>query len=340
MKFYGAYDLKKLNTLAVDAQAEYFCQVQSPEDIQEALLFAKNKALPIKILGGGSNVVMAQQVSGLVVQHVATGFEVLEQDDQTITIKVQAGQNWHELVMNTLSLGFSGLENLAYIPGCVGAAPVQNIGAYGVEAKDFIRTVHGVNLQTGDEFSLNNDQCDFAYRESIFKHELESKVLITSVEFVLNKQEHVMVKYAPLNTMAQEYFDKESKQVSASMLAQWVIDVRKSKLPEPNELPNAGSFFKNPVIELGLFKELEAKYPNIPSYAQPSGVKIPAGWLIDQLGLKGRNFGPVKVHDKQALVLVNQGGRGEDVIAAATEIKQKVLAHYGVELEQEPRLFV
>ena len=339
MQFHSSYNLKKLNTLAVDAQAEYFCQVQSLEDIASALSFSRSQSLPVKILGGGSNVVMSPRVSGLVVQHVSTGFDVIAQDDKNVTLRVQAGQNWHELVMQTLQLGYYGLENLAYIPGCVGAAPVQNIGAYGVEAKDFISAVHGVNLETGIEFSLDNAECNFAYRESIFKHELDAKVLITSVEFVLNKQESVMVKYAPLNTMAQDYYDETGKQVSALLLAQWVIDVRKSKLPEPRELPNAGSFFKNPVIDINAFSMLKAQYPNIPSYEQTSGIKIPAGWLIDQLGLKGQSFGPVKVHEKQALVLVNQGGTGEDVINAASEVKQKVLTHYGVALEQEPRLF-
>lgn len=339
MQFHSFYDLTNLNTLAVDAQAEYFCQVQSLEDITAALAFARSQSLPVKVLGGGSNVVMAAHVSGLIVQDIAKGFEVIVQDDKHVTIKVQAGQNWHELVMQTLELGYYGLENLAYIPGCVGAAPVQNIGAYGVEAKDFISVVHGVNLETGIVFSLDNAQCDFSYRESIFKQELEAKVLITSVDFVLNKQESVMVKYAPLNTMASQYFDEEGKQVSALLLAQWVINVRKSKLPEPRELPNAGSFFKNPVINQHDFLQIKAQYPDIPSYEQASGIKIPAGWLIDQLGLKGQSFGPVRVHEKQALVLVNQGGTGEDVIAAASEIKQKVLMHYGVTLEQEPRLF-
>lgn len=340
MQFHAFYNLKNLNTLAVSAEAEYFCQVQSHEDIQEALVFARDKSLPVKILGGGSNVVMAGHITGLVIQHVAKGFKVLTEHKNHVTLQVMAGQNWHDLVTQTLEQEYFGLENLAYIPGSVGAAPVQNIGAYGVEAKDFITKVHGVYLDSGTEFTLDNTQCEFAYRESVFKHELDGKVLITSVEFNLNKKENVMVKYAPLNTMSADYFEQHGKLVSASLLARWVIDVRKSKLPEPSELPNAGSFFKNPVIELDLFKKLEAKYPEIPHYDQPNGVKIPAGWLIDQLGLKGYNFGLVKVHDKQALVLVNQGGCGEDVIAVATEIKQKVLAHYGVELEQEPRLFV
>ena len=340
MQFHASYDLKELNTLAVSAHAEYFCQVQSLEDIQEALAFACDKSLPVKILGGGSNVVMAAHISGLVVQHASVGFEVLAEDEYQVTLQVMAGQNWHELVMQTLRQGFFGLENLAYIPGSVGAAPVQNIGAYGVEVKDFIAKVHGVYLESGAEFTLDNASCDFAYRESVFKHELENKVLITSVELQLNKQENVMVKYAPLNTMAADYFERNGKSVCASLLAQWVIDVRKSKLPEPAELPNAGSFFKNPVVGLDAFSQLKALYPEVPHYDQPHGVKIPAGWLIDQLGLKGKSFGPVKVHDKQALVLVNQGGSGEDVIAAADQVKARVLAQYSVVLEQEPRLFL
>ena len=339
MQFLPSYDLQKLNTLNIAAKAEYFCEVKSQEDVRTALSFAQEKNLPIKVLGGGSNVVMADFIPALVVQYVASGFEVLSETSEHVLLSVQAGQNWHELVIATLKSGYFGLENLSLIPGSAGAAPVQNIGAYGVEVKDFIQTVHGINLKTGEGFSLSNGQCQFAYRESIFKQALNDQTLITSVEFKLNKIDKPQLAYAPLNSMAQEYMDENGIEPSAEQVAKWVIDVRKAKLPDPVELPNAGSFFKNPVISEQKFNELKQKFETLPSYSQPEGVKVPAGWLIDNLGLKGQMFGSVKVHEKQALVLVNCGGNGEDVSRAAAQVKAKVEAAYGIELEQEPRLF-
>lgn len=326
--------LKAFNTLGVQASAQFMAQVGSVEEFKEVAQFAKNSGLAIKVLGGGSNVVLPEYVDGIVVQYTGNECQLLEDNDDHVVIRVGAGFNWHELVMHTLNQGWYGLQNLAYIPGLVGAAPVQNIGAYGVEVKDFIRSVQGVRLDTLEAFKLSEGECEFEYRESIFKHTLDGKVLITDVDLVLSKKPDVNVQYAPLDQMA-----KEQGTPTPVVLASWVIDVRKSKLPQPDVLPNAGSFFKNPVISETLFKRLQEQYPNMPYYEQTDGVKVPAGWLIDQLGFKGKSFGPVSVHKQQALVLVNHGGSGDDVLAAASQIKQAVKDEYDISLEQEPRIF-
>ena len=334
MKIEPQYSLQPLNTLGVLSYAEYFAMPSNAHEIKKCLQFAQQHKLTVKILGGGSNVVMAQEVTGLVLHYSDASLQVVSEDHEKIIIKVGAGFQWHALVMETLKQGWFGLENLALIPGTVGAAPVQNIGAYGVEVKDFITVVNGVYLEDGRPFKLLSKECAFAYRESIFKAGLDGQVLITSVEFTLSKQENVVVNYAPLKQMTEQ-----QGLPTPEMLAQWVIDVRSEKLPDPFVLPNAGSFFKNPLVSLSLFEKLIVKYPHIPNYPQDEMVKVPAGWLIDQLGLKGVAFGPVSVHKKQALVLINQGGTGEQVMAVATEIKKRVLDAYGVRLEQEPRVF-
>ncbi|EAT13320.1 UDP-N-acetylmuramate dehydrogenase [Bermanella marisrubri] len=326
--------LKRHNTLQVDAVAEYFCSAESDEDIQYAIDYAQEKSLDIKVLGGGSNVVMSSRVQGLVLLVNSAGVHVVKQDDVSVYLKVAAGENWHEFVMWSLSQGYYGLENLALIPGSVGAAPVQNIGAYGVEVERFICKVEAFDLRTGELKEFDRTECQFAYRESIFKNECDGHYVIANVVFRLNKQADVKVEYAPLNQMTEEQGLPTPLQ-----LAQWVIDVRNQKLPNPSELPNAGSFFKNPVVSNEKFRDLEQQYPSMPHYVQEVGVKLPAGWLIDQLGLKGHSFGYVRIHDKQALVLINQGGTAEDIANATKQIKQKVKQVYGIELEQEPRMF-
>ncbi len=334
MNIIPQHSLLEFNTLAVPAVAEYFAQVSSDKDIFECLAFAKKNKLVVKVLGGGSNVVMSEFIPGLVVQFCAQDCKVIQETDQSVTVKVEAGFNWHDFVLYCLSQDWYGIENLAYIPGHVGAAPVQNIGAYGVEVKDCIKAVNGVYLDGGDAFTLLADECGFGYRESCFKQALNGQVLITSVEFLLSKVPDVQVSYAPLNKMSAE-----KGLPTPSELARWVIEVRQSKLPDPKTLPNAGSFFKNPVVSTPDFNRLIERYPSMPNYPQENGVKLPAGWLIDQLGYKGKSFGHVSVHKLQALVLINLGGTGKDVIAAANQVCEAVEECYGVVLEQEPRLF-
>ena len=335
MKIQHQVNLQQFNTLSIQSVAEYFAQPQNFTQIQACFDFAQHNSLPIKVLGGGSNVVMNDSVSGLVLQYLGDTFEVIAESDSDVTICVGAGLNWHSLVMMCLDKGFFGLENLAYIPGHVGAAPVQNIGAYGVEVKDYIKRVNGVYLANRETFTFDNVQCDFAYRESCFKQALDGQCLITSVEFRLPKIANVKIDYSPLKQMSQEQGVPTPRE-----LADWVIDVRKSKLPEPLELPNAGSFFKNPVVSVAKFNALSEKFPQMPNYSDGDQVKLAAGWLIDQCGLKGQYFGPVSVHQLQALVLINHGGNALDVESAAQAIKSKVHAQFGIELEQEPRTFM
>ena len=334
MKIESSYSLLHFNTLGIDAVAEFFAQASSIDELRECLAFAVSNQLLVKVLGGGSNVVMASHIKGLVLNYSNTELQVVNETEAGVTIKVGAGYNWHEFVLFCLSQGWFGLENLSYIPGTVGAAPVQNIGAYGVEVKDFISSVHGIRLPDGGSFMMPGDSCGFAYRESCFKWELDGKVLITDVVFTLSKKPCVQVGYAPLDKMA-----KEKGLPSPSELSDWVVQVRKSKLPDPGELPNAGSFFKNPVVSEDQFQELTRRFPAMPNYPQSDGVKLPAGWMIDNLGMKGHSFGLVHIHALQALVLINNGGTSEDVIAAANIIKESVQKAYGVQLEQEPRIF-
>lgn len=326
--------LDGLNTLAVSSVARNFAAVETLSDIQQALAYAKQHDLSVKVLGGGSNVVMGKVIDGLVMHVKISSIEVISADPDAVYLKVGAGYNWHQFVMECLDNGYFGLENLALIPGSVGASPVQNIGAYGVEVGEFIKCVHGIRLSDGEVVHFSKEECEFAYRESVFKQRLNEKIVITHVEFELPTKPQVNVNYSPLNKMAEEKGVPTPK-----ALAQWVIDLRKQKLPDPAELPNAGSFFKNPVIQKDQFEDLLAKYPNMPYFQQSQGYKVPAGWLIDQLGLKGTAFGPVCVHKHQALVLVNHGGNAEDIAFAAESIKEKVKSHYGVQLEQEPRAF-
>lgn len=334
MKFESQFSLKFFNTLSIDSTAEYFVDASSLIEIQESLRFAKENHLTVKVLGGGSNVVMSDRISGLVLKYSEATCVVLSETTEHVHIKVGAGFNWHDFVLYALEKGWYGLENLSYIPGSVGASPVQNIGAYGVEVKEFIVRVNGVYLDTGELFSFDSKECNFAYRESCFKEALNGKTIIESVEFRLSKLPDVKTGYAPLNSMVEDKGIPTPKQLS-----DWVIEVRKSKLPNPSELPNAGSFFKNPVVSLAQFDQFINKYPDAPNYPQGSAVKLPAGWLIDQLGLKGKAFGPVSVHKNQALVLVNNGGTGADVSFAAAEVKRLVKEEYQIDLEQEPRLF-
>ena len=335
MKIESSYSLLSFNTLGIRAKAEFFAQADSLGQVRLCLDFAKKNNLTVKVLGGGSNVVMADNIQGLVLKYVRDEVEILAESESDITIKVGAGYDWHQFVMLCLSRGWYGLENLAYIPGTVGAAPVQNIGAYGVEVKEFIRSVNGLYLSDGKEFSLSAKSCGFSYRESCFKQGMNGQVLISSVEFTLLKSPNLRLSYAPLDKMAEE-----RGVPTPEGLAQWVVEVRKSKLPDPADMPNAGSFFKNPVVSEVQYQTLSRRFPSMPSYQQEKGVKIPAGWLIDKLGLKGRSYGPIKVHAHQALVLVNNGGGASDVLAAADAIKEAVREAYQIDLEQEPRLFI
>lgn len=336
--FLPHFNLQKFNTLAVPALANYFVSVKNDEELCEALTFARTENLPLLLLGGGSNIVLRDDFPGLVVHIKSQGKEVVDENDEFIWLKVAAGENWQQLVEYSLNNAFYGLENLSLIPGSVGAAPIQNIGAYGVEIKDVITELSALNIRSGLSVTFTNESCRFGYRDSIFKQSLKDQYVITSVTFRLHKQPHMNLTYPALRAALAGVADANitPQQVSAA-----VISIRQSKLPDPTIVPNVGSFFKNPVITQSRFDEVKARHPNVVAYAAGDDqVKLAAGWLIDQAGWRGKVAGGAAVHEQQALVLTNPGkSSGTVVLALAEQIKQSVLEQFGVILEMEPRVY-
>lgn len=340
----ASFDLSSFNTLSLPGIAENFSRFNSMSELLSLLKYAKTKQLKIKVLGGGSNMVVQPNVSGLVVQSAMQGIEKLSEDDTTITYAVDAGLNWHQWVLKSIELGAYGLENLALIPGTVGACPIQNIGAYGVEVGQTIEEVRGLQLSSGQWMSFSAAQCDFSYRDSIFKKQFKSDFLITQVIFKLSKVFKPQVSYAPLNTMAEQFLAaRDQKPLTAKQVAGWVIDVRNSKLPDPNKIPNAGSFFTNPIIPKSQANELLTQFPNLPAYPvanNDSVLKIAAGWLIDQCGWRGKSLGLAKMHDQQALVLtLKHGASQQDLINIQQAVQADVNNKFGIQLHPEPQPF-
>jgi UDP-N-acetylmuramate dehydrogenase len=323
---------KRFNTLAIDAWVAYLADASSDDDVREVIKFAADKQLPLYVLGAGSNIILADEIPGIVLRYRKNQVQLLAEDEASFWVRVDAGVIWHEFVMHALQNAWFGLENLALIPGTCGAAPVQNIGAYGVEVESFIHEVSGIDLVTGEARIYSHDQCNFAYRDSIFKHSLRDKFLITHVVLRLNKVANPVLSYAPL---AQKAVGLET--VSPELLAQWVIELRRSKLPDPAESPNAGSFFKNPVLTDKQYVDLKTCFPDLPSYPSGEAYKVPAAWLIDNLGLKGQWFGPVEINRLQPLVLINHGGNGAQVLEAAREVQKRVFERFAIQLEVEPQ---
>ncbi|MCL1047855.1 UDP-N-acetylmuramate dehydrogenase [Shewanella electrodiphila] len=324
--------LKPFNTLALEQGCLQFVEVTSVIELKQQLIKAANASLPTLILGGGSNVVFTSDYQGVVIKVATKGIEVSE-DAEAFYISVQAGESWHEFVGYCLDNGFHGLENLALIPGTVGAAPIQNIGAYGVEINKYCQKVSYLDLASLESNTLTNSECHFGYRDSIFKNELKNQIAITEVQFRLPKVWQANIEYGPL-----QHFNLET--VTPKQVYDTVCDIRKSKLPDPAVLGNVGSFFKNPIIEASQYIELLKTYSDLVGYAQVDGkIKIAAGWLIDEAGLKGVNKGRAAVHDKQALVLVNlDDAVGEDICQLAHYIMDIVLAKFGIQLDPEPRI--
>lgn len=327
-------DLQALNTLAVPARARYFAEVKRTRQIPELWQWAREEGHELLVLGSGSNVVFCEDFQGLVL-HVAIdrrSWEVLPGHEAIL--ELGAGENWHEVVMYAAHAGYRGIENLALIPGSVGAAPVQNIGAYGVELSDTLVDVEAFDLEEGAWARFTNEECTFGYRDSRFKRE-PSRYLITQIRIKLGRERPVNIKYKEL----AEYFDVRSEVApSAESVANAVIAVRRAKLPDPSSLPNVGSFFQNPVVDEEQFEAIRKRFPDIVSYPVKDGVKLAAGWMIDQCGWKGYRNGRVGVHRKQALVLVNTGGTGKDILGLADEIAADVRQRFGVSLSIEPRL--
>ena len=326
--------LKKYNTFGIDVMAKRFVSVQTIQELKEVLQEEKD----IFIISGGSNMLLTKDIEKLVVHINLKGIQI-KQDWDTVDVTAAAGEDWHQFVLWCLNLNFGGLENLSLIPGQVGTSPIQNIGAYGVEVKDLITEVKSVDVETGELKTFSNEDCRFGYRNSIFKNELKGKVILTSVTFRLTKNQHnINTSYGAIET---ELSAHGIKKPTIQDVAQAVINIRQSKLPDPKQIGNSGSFFKNPVIPTDHFEKLKTEYPNIPSYPiSDSEIKVPAGWLIEQAGFKGKRFGEYGVHEKQALVLVNYGNAsGVDIYALAQKIQQTISEQFGISLEIEVNVF-
>lgn len=324
--------LQAHNSLALPAVAEYLCTVTTREELAEAMAFAREKGLPVSILGGGSNTLLRRRVPGVVILVANRGLEVVEEDETAVSIAVAAGENWHRLVMTCLDRGWYGLENLALIPGSVGAAPIQNIGAYGVELSAFLQSVEVVDLATGENRVMDAHACELAYRDSIFKHGLKDRVLIWTVRLRLSRVPAVNLTYPELARAIGDTSPPPAEVAAA------VIRLRQSKLPDPERVPNAGSFFKNPVLETEAAGRLVEACPDIPRFPLEDGrVKFPAAWLIDRAGWKGVRRGNVGVHPRQALVVVHYGkGDSEEILLFSKEIESDIKQKYNIDLEMEP----
>ena len=325
--------LKPYNTFGIDARAKYFASVETIEELKKVISMEE---YPTKfILGGGSNMLLTKDIDALVIHVNLKGIEILSQTEDHAFIKANAGENWHEFVCWSLENDFGGIENLSLIPGNVGTAPMQNIGAYGVELKDVFHSCEGLNTKTGELKTFTKQECNFGYRESIFKKEAKGKFIITNVTFKLTNKNHKLnTSYGAIN---DELLRLGINSPTIQDVSKAVIRIRQSKLPDPKEIGNSGSFFKNPVISNSHFEDLKSNFPEIPSYKiSEIEVKVPAGWLIEKAGFKGKTFGNYGVHDRQALVLVNHGGaNGNDIYKLAVLIQNTIDRLFKIKLEAE-----
>ena len=323
--------LKKYNTFGIAVNAKRFISVASVYELQQLLKVEKN----LFLISGGSNMLLTKDIDTLVVHIDIKGISIDKEDEKAVYLTVNAGEDWHEFVLWCISNNYGGLENLSLIPGNVGTCPIQNIGAYGVEVKDTITRVEGLEVEIGKLVSFSNEACKFGYRNSIFKNSHKGKIILTSVGFKLTKKEHQLnTSYGAIET---ELTSKKILKPTLKNVSDAVIAIRKSKLPDPKEIGNSGSFFKNPVISQSKFLELQKKYPKVPSYSVSNAdVKVPAGWLIEQAGFRGKRFGNCGVHEKQALVLVNYGNAsGKEIYKLAQKIQETILHTFGISLEIE-----
>ncbi|WNJ20709.1 UDP-N-acetylmuramate dehydrogenase [Pontibacter sp. G13] len=327
------FSLKPYNTFGLAVNAKWFLSIESEEDMRNFLIDNGPHGREILILGGGSNVLFTQDFEGIVLHNRIQGREVIRETDDHVWVKLGAGENWHQSVRYTIDQGWGGIENLSLIPGSVGAAPIQNIGAYGVEVKDVFDHLEAIHLDTGVIHSFDRAACEFGYRDSIFKRDAKGSFMITRVVLKLAKQPVLNTSYGAIS----QELAKRSDAPTIRSVSEVVCEIRSSKLPDPAQIGNAGSFFKNPVVSQELFQAIQQKHPQAPHYPQSDGqIKVPAGWLIQTAGFKGMNRGTYGVHDRQALVLVNYGGAsGQEIFNLSTEIRQAVHDQFGIWLERE-----
>jgi len=329
--------LKNYNTFGIDCNACYFISVETVDELKQILSQKPSKEL--FILGGGSNMLLTDDLNAFVLHINLKGIEIIEETETEVLVKAMAGENWHAFVQYCIMNDFGGLENLSLIPGNVGTAPIQNIGAYGVELKDTFESCNTVEIETLKERKFTKEECEFEYRNSIFKNEAKGKYIITSVTFRLTKNEHkTSVSYGDIQKNLAE---KNIENPTIKDISEAVITIRQSKLPDPKVLGNSGSFFKNPVIDAETFQEFRRNFPEAPFYeVSPNEFKIPAGWLIENAGFKGQRFGDAGVHKNQALVLVNYGNAtGKEIWQLAMEIQKKVKEMTDIFIEPEVNVF-
>lgn len=335
MKIQEKYSLKNLNTFGVDVSAKYFAEVKDIDDLKYAIEFAKINHFEILFLGGGSNILFTEDFGGLVIKLNLKGISEEFLNENEVLVTAKAGENWHEFVQFCLSENYGGLENLSLIPGNVGTSPMQNIGAYGTEIKDTFVKCKVLNIQTLEIEEFNKEECGFGYRDSIFKGEAKGKYVILEVTFKLSTKNHqIKTEYGAI----KNELDKLGiENPTIQDVSRAVISIRQSKLPDPQILGNAGSFFKNPTIPLQQFTEVQNSYPQMPNYPNGEMVKIPAGWLIEQCGWKGKQVGNVASHELQALVIVNKTGNatGKEIYDFSTMIIESVKDKFGIVLERE-----
>lgn len=324
------YSLLSYNTFGIDVSAARFLEYASVEELQQQIAQGAITT-PFLHIGGGSNLLFTKDYDGLILHSRIEGIEVTEEDDRTVSVRVGAGVVWDDFVAYCVAHGWYGAENLSLIPGEVGASAVQNIGAYGVEVKDLITAVETVNIQ-GDQRVYSVEECGYAYRNSIFKRPENKSVFVTYVHFRLGKEEYYTLDYGTIRQELDKY-----PALTLPVVRKVIIDIRESKLPDPKVMGNAGSFFMNPIVPKEKLLALQQEYPQIPYYELPDGrVKIPAGWMIDQCGWRGKSLGPAAVHDKQALVLVNKGGaKGSDIIALSDAVRVSVREKFGIDIHPE-----
>lgn len=331
--------LKPFNTFSVNASARWFANFGSTADLEELLSYSVDKTIQNKlVLGGGSNILLTKDFDGLVMKNDISGIVVIAEDEDHIYLRAGAGENWHQLVMYCVANNYAGIENLSLIPGNVGASPMQNIGAYGVEIKEIFHRLEAYHIKDRTVVEFTAADCKFGYRESVFKKDLRNQFVILNVSFRLNKKPEFKISYGAIQ---QELEYMGIKELSLAAVSQAVINIRSSKLPDPKELGNAGSFFKNPVVDKHVYQEIKSRYPDVPGFAiDDSSVKLPAAWLIEACGWKGFRKGDAGCHIKQPLVLVNFGNAsGGEIYELSEEILKSVRKNFSISLEREVNIY-
>ncbi len=329
------FSLQPYNTFGVDAKAKYFTEITSIEELKDALTFSKEHSLPLLLLGGGSNILLTKDFEGLAIRLNLKGISEENINENEVFVTAKAGENWHEFVIYCLQNNYGGIENLSLIPGNVGTSPMQNIGAYGTEIKDIFVNCQVLDLETLEVKTFNLEECKFGYRDSIFKQEGKGRYIILNVTFKLTRNDHqIKTEYGAIKS---ELENMGIENPTIQDVSKAVINIRQSKLPDPKKIGNAGSFFKNPTVPLAQFEDLKQKFENIQGYPNGDKVKVPAGWLIEQCGWKGKQVGNVASHKLQSLVIINATGKatGKEIFDFSTDIINSVKEKFGIELERE-----